>query len=145
MKKPTKWPVHPAKTQISLSICPVWSESLLCTQLVAKDPMFLYADREDWSYWGDAQIDMSLRWAYVILLVLSCCISTCLLHHLQVKHTALLWKENKPQQNKTYTQSHVHQAKTQISLPTCAVWSGFLHTIWVAKYPMLLHSIRENS
>ena len=27
--KPTKWHVHPAKTQISLGICPVWSESLL--------------------------------------------------------------------------------------------------------------------
>ena len=30
MTKPTKWPVHPAKTQISLGI-PVWSESSLCT------------------------------------------------------------------------------------------------------------------
>ena len=27
--KPTKWLVHPAKIQISLGICPVWSESLL--------------------------------------------------------------------------------------------------------------------
>ena len=27
--KPTKWPVRPAKTQISLGICPVWSESSL--------------------------------------------------------------------------------------------------------------------
>ena len=27
--KPTKLSVHPAKTQISLGICPVWSESLL--------------------------------------------------------------------------------------------------------------------
>ena len=30
MAKPTKWPVCPAKTQISLSISPIWSESLLC-------------------------------------------------------------------------------------------------------------------
>ena len=29
MTKPTKWHVHPAKTQISLGICPVWSESSL--------------------------------------------------------------------------------------------------------------------
>ena len=36
--------VHPAKTQISLGICPVWSESSLCTQWVAKDPSFLHAD-----------------------------------------------------------------------------------------------------
>ena len=32
--KPTKWHVGPAKTQINLGICPVWSESLLCTQWV---------------------------------------------------------------------------------------------------------------
>ena len=29
MTKPTKWPVRPAKTQISLGIRPVWSESSL--------------------------------------------------------------------------------------------------------------------
>ena len=29
--KPTKWYVHPAKTQINLGICPVWSESSLST------------------------------------------------------------------------------------------------------------------
>ena len=29
MTKPTKWSVRPAKTQISLGICPVWSESSL--------------------------------------------------------------------------------------------------------------------
>ena len=36
-----------AKTQISLGIRPVWSESLLCTQWVAKDPSFLHADSEE--------------------------------------------------------------------------------------------------
>ena len=40
--------VRPAKTQISLGIHPVWSESSLCTQWVAKD----------------AQADLSLRWAH---------------------------------------------------------------------------------
>ena len=39
--------VHPAKTQISLGIRPVWSESSLCAQWVAKDPSFLRADSED--------------------------------------------------------------------------------------------------
>ena len=48
MTKPTKWSVHPAKTQISLGICPVWSESSMCTQSVAiKDLSFLHADSED--------------------------------------------------------------------------------------------------
>ena len=45
--KPTKWPVRPAKTQLSLDIRPVWSESSLCAQCVAKDPRFLHADSED--------------------------------------------------------------------------------------------------
>ena len=46
MTKPTKWRVHPAKTQISLDIRPVWSESSLCAQWVARDPRVLYADSE---------------------------------------------------------------------------------------------------
>ena len=39
--------VRPAKTQISLGIRPVWPESLLCAQWVAKDPSVLHADSED--------------------------------------------------------------------------------------------------
>ena len=61
MTKPTNWPVRLAKTQISLGIQPVWSESSLCAQWVAKDPRFLHADSEDWSEWADAQADLSLR------------------------------------------------------------------------------------
>ena len=57
MTKPTTSSVRLAKTQISLGICPVWSESLLCTQWVAQDPSFLHADSEDWSDWVDAQAD----------------------------------------------------------------------------------------
>ena len=48
----TKWHVRPAKTQISLGIRPDWSESSLCTQWVAKDPMFLYADSEVYDQTG---------------------------------------------------------------------------------------------
>ena len=81
--------VRPAKTQVSLGIRPVWSESLLCAQWVAKYPRFLHADSEDsdqiftvcmkkalvliypfsaqrrlWSDWADSQADLSLRWAH---------------------------------------------------------------------------------
>ena len=58
--------VHPAKTQISLGIHPVWSESSLCAQWVAKDPRFLHADNKDSDQTGrmDAQADLSLRWAH---------------------------------------------------------------------------------
>ena len=44
MTKTTKW-LCTQRRQISLGICPVWSESLLCAQWVAKDPSFLHADR----------------------------------------------------------------------------------------------------
>ena len=56
--------VRPAKTQISLGICPVWSKSSQFAQRVAKDPSFLHADSEDLSDWVDAQDDLSLRWAH---------------------------------------------------------------------------------
>ena len=62
--KTNKVTVRPLKTQISLGIRPVWSESSLCAQWVAKDPSFLHADSEDWSDWADAQSDLSVRWAH---------------------------------------------------------------------------------
>ena len=45
--KPTNWPVRLAKTQISLGIRPVWSESSLCAQWVATGPSFHHAPSED--------------------------------------------------------------------------------------------------
>ena len=39
--------VCPAKSRISLGICPVWSESSLCAEWVAKGPSFLHADSKD--------------------------------------------------------------------------------------------------
>ena len=65
--------VRPAKTQISLVIHPVWSESSLYTQWVAKDPSFLHADSEDSDETGRMA---RLIWVFaghtLILLVLSC-------------------------------------------------------------------------
>ena len=46
MTKPTKWPVRPAKTQISLGIAQS-DESSQCAQWVAEDPIFLHMDSED--------------------------------------------------------------------------------------------------
>ena len=54
--------VRRAKTQISLGIRPVWSESSLCIQWVAEDSGFLHADSEDSDQ--TAQVDLSLRWAH---------------------------------------------------------------------------------
>ena len=57
--------VRPAKTQISLGIRPVSSESSLGAQWVAKDPSFLQADSQDWADWADAQADLSLCWVHM--------------------------------------------------------------------------------
>ena len=45
--KTNKLSVRPAKTQISLGIRPIWSESSLCAQWLAKDSSFPHADSED--------------------------------------------------------------------------------------------------
>ena len=72
MTKPTKQHECPAKTQISLGICPDWSGSSLCAQCVAKDPSFLHAGSEDSDQTGRMP---RLFWVFagrlVILLVLS--------------------------------------------------------------------------
>ena len=71
--KTYKMNVRLAKTKISLGILPVWSESSLCAQWVAKDPRFLHADREDSDRTGRMPRPM---WVFagptLILLVLSC-------------------------------------------------------------------------
>ena len=71
--KSNKISVRPAKTQISLGIRPVWSETSLCAQQVAKDPMFLHAASEDSDQTGWM---LRLIWVFpgrtLILLVLSC-------------------------------------------------------------------------
>ena len=71
--KTNKMRVRPAKTQISLGIRPVWSESSLCAQWVAKDPSFLHADSEASDQTGRMP---RVIWVFagrtLILLVLSC-------------------------------------------------------------------------
>ena len=64
-EKSSKICMCPAKTQISLGIRPVWSESSLCAEWVAEDPSFLHADSEDTDQWVDAQADLSLCWAHM--------------------------------------------------------------------------------
>ena len=74
--KPTKWHVHPAKTQISLGIRPVWSESSLCAQWVAKDTRVLHADIKDSDQTGQMpRLICVFAGRTVSLLVLLCCSS----------------------------------------------------------------------
>ena len=71
--KTDKMSVRPAKTQISLGIHPVWSESSLCAEWIAKDQSFLHADSEDSDQTGRMP---RLIWDFagrtLSLLVLSC-------------------------------------------------------------------------
>ena len=62
--KSNKVTVCPAKTQISLGICPVWSDFAVCMKkaLVLSYP--LSAQQRLWSDWADAQADLSLCWAH---------------------------------------------------------------------------------
>ena len=71
--KTNKITVRPAKTQTSLGILPVWSESSQCAQWVAKDPGFLHANSEDSDRTGRMPSEDSDKMGgrTVILLVLS--------------------------------------------------------------------------
>ena len=74
MTKPTKWHVHPAKTQISLGIRPVWSKSSLSTQWIAKDLSFIHADSKDPDQTGRMpRLTRVFSGRTVTLLVLSRC------------------------------------------------------------------------
>ena len=65
--KPTKRHVRPAKTQISLGIRPVWSVFAVCMKKSWVLNYPLSAQRRLWSDWADAQADLSLRWAHMLL------------------------------------------------------------------------------
>ena len=72
LTKPTKCTVCTAKTQISLGIRPVWLEPLVCTLLVANDPMLIHVDSElgRCPGWSESSLDVQ-----VILLIgsVTCC------------------------------------------------------------------------
>ena len=91
--KTNKMSVRPAKTQISLGIRPVWSESSMCAQWVAKYPSFLHADSENSDQTGRM---LRLIWVFpgrtLILLVLSCRGSYVFQNQSSVRHfNVILW------------------------------------------------------
>ena len=64
MTKQTKWNVPPAKTQISLGIGPVWSESSLSAWRMLGPLATHWTHSEDSDDWADAQADLGLRWVH---------------------------------------------------------------------------------
>ena len=73
MIKPTKWPMRPAKTQISLGIRPVWSESLLSTWRKLGSLATHWAHNKDSEQTGKMpRLIRVFDGCTVMLLVLSC-------------------------------------------------------------------------
>ena len=62
MTKPTKWHVCPAKTQISLGIFQIWSESW--RKLGSLTTHWVHSKDSDQTGRMDAQSDLSLRWVH---------------------------------------------------------------------------------
>ena len=67
--KTNKIIVRLGKTQISLGICLVWSESLLSAWRNLGSLATYWAHMEDSSDWAYARADLSLRWALVLGIV----------------------------------------------------------------------------
>ena len=70
--KTNKMSVRPAKTQISLGIRPVWSESLLSAWRKLGSWAIYWAHREDWSDWRMPRLICVFAGRTDTLLVLSC-------------------------------------------------------------------------
>ena len=133
--KPTKWHVRPAKTQISLGIRPVWSESSLCAHWVAKDSSFLHADSEDWPDWADAQADLSLRWEHMPL----CWFYHEAAHMLASRHnspmslTGIMSTSCHIRQEWTLVGLRTRERKGSFTLPSGEIRIVFKHTITSLK------------
>ena len=106
--KTNKMRVRPAKTRISLGIHPVWSESSLCAQWVAKDSSFLHADSEDSDQTGRMpRLIWVFTWHTDILLVLSWGSSYVNWKALTTWHIfVFLYSSCNEKQNKTYMRLH---------------------------------------
>ena len=96
MTKPTKWHVRPIKTQISLGMRPVWSESSLSARRNLESLAIHWMHSEDSDLTGRMP---RLIWIFagpLVILVLSCCGSSV---HLSVFAFCIkkLWAFGNPQ------------------------------------------------
>ena len=119
MTKPTEWLCAQRRLR---SACPVWSESLLCTQWVAKDPSFLHADSKDSDQSGQMPRLICLRWAHMPL---------CWFCHLSRRLTR--WAYSIPMVLRLSSSSSVRRHphfQTWISLKAVGQsWSNFIYSI----------------
>ena len=160
--KTNKMTVHPAKTQISLGIRPVWSEPSLCTHWVAKDPLLLQADSKDSDQTGQMP---RLIWVFtgrtVSLLVLSrdgsyistsqYFIEAILKFHFSeyvvetFDKNSSLKTNNEPPHDKTNKWPVHTQRRLRSAWASAQSDQSSLCTWWVAKDPRFLHTGGEDS
>ena len=133
MTKPTKWHVRPWKTQISLGIRPVWSESSLCAQWVAMGLSFLHADSKDSDQTGRmsrlVRVFAGRTCHFVGFVTMRLIWSSNFMKRLNFLLAEAKTPEYEPRHDKTYKVS-VRPAKTQISLGIRPVWSESSLSAW---------------
>ena len=81
--------LHPAKTQISLGICQVWSVSSLSAWRKLGSLATHWAHSEDWSDWADAQADLSLCWEHMPFCWFCHVVAQLPVHELHQKRTCV--------------------------------------------------------
>ena len=118
--------VRPTKTQISLDISPVWSESSLCTLRIAMDQRLLHADSE---YSGQIgwvpMLSRVFAGCPVILLVLSWCSSNGLIQFARIENGL---------NRGTYISAHDWMLNLLYKLGKKIRWED-LHSIFVHPHP----------
>ena len=125
MTKPTKWHVRPAKTQISLGIHPVWSESSLSAWRNIGSWATHWVHSEDWSDWAHS---------HFVGFVMMRLISLQLQNHSCLLTRSYLWHEgiHISRAMRKRVLCHMRTTKAQISLRIRAVWSApLLFTPWI--------------
>ena len=115
MTKPTKWMCFQQR-QINLGICPVWSESFLFTQWIAKDPSFLHADSKDWLNWAEAQAELSLRWAHMPFCWFYHEMAHIIMRFTKQKYVFRVYVENEDLDHAVWSYSKISTWKTKTEL-----------------------------
>ena len=127
MTKPTKFHMHPAKTQISLGICPVWSESSLCALKDSQGPKASSCGQQrlirlgGCTGWSESSLN-----AQVILLVLSC------------------WGSSMSMTNPTKSHYSSYPSETWSICTSLQSGQSSLGAVWLAKDPKLLHAYSKD-
>ena len=138
--KPTKWSVRPAKTQISLRICPVWSVFAVHSMGSWGPKVSSCGQQRLWSDWEHAQADPSLCWAHITLLVLLCAGHLpAAWHNMKCLLTIIflpVFNTYEPHHDKTCLRGF-RPAKTQTSLLSYRdklVLKNWFLQVWVSYY-----------